>query len=137
MPMSSSHAPVVWFQWLSFGLNGPGSTVFKSIVDADAAKPQRAGVSQDSWSSTARSVTGIIPLENTNWAMIATTSNGRIWSLDRASADRTSPIIADTTHVDATATNNSKLPFPRSTAPWVGAPLPSTAMSVAIADWMI
>jgi hypothetical protein len=42
--MSSSHAPTVWFQWLSFGLNGPGATVFKSIVDAAPAKPDRAGV---------------------------------------------------------------------------------------------
>ena len=103
-------------------------------MDAEAAKPHRAGVSHDSWSSTSRSVTGIIPPENTSWLMIATTSSGMICSLDFASADSSRPRLAEATQVAAMVTNNSSDGFPNATAPWVGAPLPQITMVVTIAD---
>ncbi len=60
-----------------------------------------------------------------------------ICSLDLATADSASPSMAEATHVSATSTNNSRPGLPNATAPWVGAPLPSTAMMVTIADWTI
>lgn len=65
--------------------------------------------------------------------MSDTTSSGMICSLERASADSSSPSIAAATHVAATATNSSRVAFPSSTAGRLGAPLPITTMAVAIA----
>ena len=39
--------------------------------------------------------------------------------------------------VAATSTNSSRPGLPSATAPCVGPPLPSIAMTVTIADWMI
>src|ERR1700694_919286 len=134
IPMSNSHACAVCCQWESFGVSGPGTSLIRSTVDADAAKPQRAGVAQDSWSSTSRPVTGIIPPENTSCDMIATTSSGMICSLDLATADSANPSIAEATQAEAMSTNSSRLGLPSATAPWVGPPLPNTTMAVTIAD---
>src|ERR1700758_1489202 len=105
--MSKSHALAVCCQCVSCGVSGPGTSLIRSIVDADAAKPQRAGVNHDIWSSTMRPVTGIMPPENTSCDMIATTSSGMICSLDLAMDDNTKPSIAEATVVIATSTNSS------------------------------
>ena len=85
-----------------------------------------------------RSVTGIMPPENTSWLMTATTSSGMICSADLASADSARPTIAEATVVDAMSTNNSRLRLPitapLSTAPGPH-PLPRIAIEVTIADW--
>src|ERR1700682_2451530 len=134
MAMSNSHALDVCCQWESFGVSGPGTSLIRSTVEADAAKPHLAGVAQDIWSSTRRPVTGIMPPENTSCDMIATTSRGMICSLDLATADNANPSIADATQAEAMSTNSSRLGLPSATAPWVGAPLPTTTMAVTIAD---
>src|ERR1700756_320556 len=88
----------------------------------------------DSWLSPVVPVTGIIPPENTNCDMIATTSSGMICSLDLANADSARPTIAAATHVAAMSTNNSNVGFPSATAPRLGEPLAATAIAIAIAD---
>src|SRR5262245_41103759 len=105
MPMLNHHAPAVCFQCESFGVSGPGTSRIRSTVDAEEAKPHLAGVTHDIWSSTMRSVTGIMPPENTSWDMIATTSSGMICSCDLANADSASPTIAAATVVTAMSTN--------------------------------
>ena len=87
------------------------------MVDADAAKPHLAGVAQDIASSPTRPVTGIIPPENTNCDITATTSRGMICSLDLAMAQSADPSIAEATQVAATSTNSSKPGLPSATAP--------------------
>src|ERR1700728_1217664 len=131
--MSNSQALLVWFQCWSFGSVGPGISRWASMVDADAAKPHRAGVAQDNWSSTSRLVTQIMPPENTSWDMIDTTSIGMIWSCDWASADSAMPSSAAPTQVAATVTNSSRLTLPSSTAFEIGVPQPITEIAVAIA----
>src|SRR5690349_25075660 len=137
MPTSNHHVAAVCFQCESFGVSGPGTSLVRSAVEADAANPHRAGVAHDIWSRPMRAVTGIMPPENTSCDMTATTSNGMICSLDLATADRASPSMADATHVSATSANSSRPGLPNATAPWVGAPFPSTAMMLTIADWTI
>ena len=87
----------------------PGTSLVRSTVDAVEAKPQRAGVAQDSWSSPTRSVTGIMPPENTSWDITATTSSGMICSFDLASAESARPTIAAVTQVNATSAYNSRV----------------------------
>ena len=43
--MSNHHAAGVCCQCESFGVSGPGTSLVRSTVEADAAKPHRAGVS--------------------------------------------------------------------------------------------
>ena len=52
MAMSNSQAAGVFDQCESFGVSGPGTREVRSTVAADPAKPQRAGVNQDSGSSS-------------------------------------------------------------------------------------
>ena len=136
--MSNHHAPGVCFQCESCGVSGPGTSLIRSTVDADAANPHRAGVTQDIWSSTIRPVTGIMPPENTSCDMIATTSSGMICSLDLASAESARPTIAAATQLAAMSTNSSRLRLPRITAPLSTAPgphpLPNMVMAVTIPD---
>jgi len=101
--MSNSQPDGVCAQCGSVGLSGLGSSNGRLAVDADAAKPQRAGVAPDSWSSTSRSVTGIMPPENTSRDMTDTTSIGMICSLDRASADSARPRMAEATPLNGRA----------------------------------
>src|ERR1700760_2092144 len=127
--MSNHHVAAVCCQCESCGVCLTLSCrASRSTVEADDAKPHRAGVAHDIWSRPTRLVTGIMPPENTSCDMTATTSKGMICSLDLATADNAKPSIAEATHVDATSTNNSTAGFPNATAPWVGAPLPSTVM---------
>ena len=63
-------------------------------VAAEAAKPHRAGIIQDTWSRRIRPLTGISPPENTIDSIVATTSIGRIWSCDLAVADIAKPVSA-------------------------------------------
>ena len=105
------------------------------MVDADAAKPHLAGVAQDIWSSPTRPVTGIIPPENTNCDITATTSRGMICSLDLAMAPRANPRLAQQSKVAATSTNSLKTGLAqRDKAPGIGQPFPIIAMMVTIAD---
>ena len=121
-------------QWLSFGPTG--TSIRRLIVDADAAYPQREGITQDSWSRKRRPVTGIRPPASTSCSMSDTTSSGMICSLERATAERSRPSIAAATHVAATPVNSSRVALPSSTAGRVGGPLPRTTMAVAMAAWM-
>src|ERR1700712_3400974 len=95
MPMSKDQAPTVCFQCESLGICGTFDRSVKSTVEADVAKPHRAGVNQDIWSSPMRPVTGIMPPENTSCDMTATTSRGMICSLVLARDDNTNPSIAE------------------------------------------
>src|SRR5215475_14274218 len=137
MAMLNHHAPGVCFQCESCGVSGPGTSLSRSIVDAVDAKPHRAGVIHDNWSSTTRPVTGIMPPWNTNCDMIAITSRGMICSFDLASADSARPVIAAPTQQAATSTYNSSVRG-GITAPDVTAPgphfLPHTLMPTTIAD---
>src|SRR5215471_16225930 len=102
MPMSNHHAPAVCCQCESCGTDGTLSCrLSRSTVEAEDAKPHLAGVAQDIWSSPMRSVTGIMPPENTSCDMTATTSRGMICSFDLAMDDSTSPSIAEATVVMA------------------------------------
>jgi hypothetical protein len=84
--MFSSHRPGSCDHRVSFcGVSG--AMARRSVVDAVAAKPQRAGIAQDSWSRMGRPVTGIIPPQNTMDSITEITSMGKIWSCDRAVAD--------------------------------------------------
>src|SRR6267143_250973 len=103
MAMLTSCAPTLCFQCESVGVSGAGTSLVRSIVDAVAANPQRAGVAQDIWSSTMRSVTGIMPPQNTSCDMIATTTSGMICSFDLASAESARPTVAAATQVAATS----------------------------------
>ena len=111
------------FQCESCGVSGPGTSLSRSIVDAVLAKPQRAGVIHDNWSSTMRPVTGIMPPWNTSCDMIAITSSGMICSFDLASAESARPTIAAAMQQAAMSTNNSRLRL-GITAPLVTAPGP-------------
>ena len=133
--MSNHQLDAVCSHHRSLGVSGPGTSVVRSTVDADAANPHRAGVNQDIWSSTGRLVTGIMPPENTSWLMIATTRSGMICSLDFASDDSSRPRFAEATQVAAIVTNNSRAGLPRATAPCVPDPLPQITIAVTIADW--
>ena len=62
--MSSSHQPEWCDHRVSFVCSS-GAIVRRSVVDAVAAKPQRAGNVQESCSRPNRPVTGIIPPQNT------------------------------------------------------------------------
>src|SRR5689334_13779461 len=120
MPMSNHHAPAVWRQCESCGVCGTLSCrLSMSTVEADDANPHLAGVAQDIWSSPRRSVTGIMPPENTSCDITATTSNGMICSFDLAIDDNTNPSIAEATVVIATSTNSSRFGMPNATAPCV------------------
>jgi hypothetical protein len=77
MVMFSSHQPV-WCDHSGSLVCSRGAMARRSVVDAVAAKPQRAGIAQDSWSRTGRLVTGIIPPQNTIDSITAITSIGRI-----------------------------------------------------------
>src|SRR6202023_3743577 len=105
--MSKPQALALCTQCECGGVIGGGTTPLRSIVDAVAANPHRAGVTQDIWSSTIRPVTGIMPPWNTNWDMIATTSSGMICSFDLASAESARPTIAAATQATATSMNTS------------------------------
>src|ERR1700739_1713754 len=107
--MSSSHALRVCSQWLCLGLKVPGTSTLRLTVEADAAKPQRDGITQDSWSRKIRPVTGTSPPASASGSMSHTTSSGMICSLERAIDDNTTPRIAEATQVAATVTNSSKL----------------------------
>src|SRR3984957_4664013 len=137
MPMSNHQVAALWCQCESFGIWGPGCNLIRSMVEAEAANPHLAGVAQDIWSSPMRAVTGIMPPENTSCDMTATTSRGMIWSLDLATADSAKPSMAEATVVNATSTNSSRPGLPIAAAPRVGPPLPSSAITVTIADWTI
>src|ERR1700692_1607888 len=137
MPMSKIHRFGVCFQNESLGADGVGTSLIRSTVEADAAKPHRAGVNQDSWSTRSRCATGIIPPQNTSCEMTNTTSIGMICSLDRASEDKTNPSIAAATQVAAAFRNSSTRALPTTTAPCVGPPLPYITTATRIADWMI
>src|SRR6202166_1643963 len=137
MPMSKIHRFGVCFQNESLGADGVGTSLIRSTVEADAAKPHLAGVNQDSWSTRSRCATGIIPPQNTSCEMTNTTSIGMICSLDRASADSASPSTAPATEVPATFRNSPTLALPTTTSPCVGPPLPYTTIATRIADWMI
>ena len=83
MPRASSAAMSNTQKWRlcvhSVSLAGvSGAVVRISTVDAEAAKPQRAGMSHDSWSRTIRPVTGMSPPQNTNENITVMTSIGRI-----------------------------------------------------------
>src|SRR4029077_125661 len=120
----------------SAGVIGGGTRSHSATVDADDANPHRAGVIHDSWSSTMRPVTGIIPPEKTTCDITATTSSGIICSFDLASADSARPTIAATTQVAAMSMYSSRVRF--IAAPVVTAPgphfFPRTAMTTTIAD---
>src|SRR6478736_9719514 len=135
MAMLNHHAPAVCFQCESCGVSGPGTSLSRSIVDAVEAKPQRAGVTQDIWSSTMRPVTGIMPPWNTSCDMIAITSSGMICSFDLASADSARPTIAAPTQHAATSTYNSRDRL-GITAPLVTAPGPQPFPQMLIATTM-
>ena len=66
----------------------------RSVVDAVAAKPHRAGTARDSWSRMGRPVTGIIPPQKTIDSITEITSIGRIWSCDLAAADIAKEAVA-------------------------------------------
>ena len=70
-------------------------------MEAEAAKPHRAGIAHDSWSKTTRPVTGISPPQNTSETITDMTSIGRIWSCDLATADIAKPMTAETAAVAA------------------------------------
>src|ERR1700742_1051676 len=137
MAMLNHHAPGVCLQCESCGVSGPGTSLSRSIVDAVEANPHRAGVTHDSWSSTTRPVTGIMPPWNTSCDMIAITSSGMICSFDLASADSAKPVIAAATKQTATSTYSSSVRL-GITTPLVTAPgpqlLPATLMPTTIAD---
>src|ERR1700731_205391 len=132
MAMSSICAPTLCFQCESFGVSGAGTSLVRSIVDAVAANPQRAGVTQDIWSSTMRSVTGIMPPQNTSCDMIATTSSGMICSFDLASAESAKPTVAAATQATATSMNSSTVGL-GNIAPLVTDPLPHPLPTTLIA----
>src|SRR6185312_6453148 len=134
MLMSKSHVVGVCCQYESLGVLG--TSFIKSTVEADAAKPHRAGVNQDSWSSGTRCATGIMPPQNTSWEMTSTTSIGMIWSLERASADSARPSMAPVMLVPAIVRKSSTVGLPSTKSPWVGPPLPWTTIVTSIADWM-
>ena len=52
MPMSKIHRFGVCFQNESLDADGVGTSLIRSTVEADAAKPHRAGVNQESWSTS-------------------------------------------------------------------------------------
>src|SRR6476620_7673564 len=95
MVISRSHQLLACDHSLSL-VCSTGATVVKSTVDAEAAKPQRAGRSHDIWSRGIRPVTGIIPPPNTMDSIIVITNIGRIWSCEVAAADNARPMIAAT-----------------------------------------
>src|SRR5579875_3463492 len=120
------------------GICGTLTRCGKSIDDAPAANPQRPGVTNDSWLSPNRPVTGIpIPPQSTNCDMIETTSSGMICSLVCAIADSSRPNIADATQVAATVRNSENVELSKNGGCAVGAPLPILTMAVAIAAWMV
>src|ERR1700712_3351334 len=139
--MLKSHAPEVCFQNESSGMIGGFTMSVSPTVDAVAAKPQRAGVTQDIWSSGARPVTGIRPPENTNCDMIATTSSGMICSLDLANADSARPTVAAHTVAAAIPMNNSMVAAvsdePRKRPPFLGVPTPMSVIAVTMLDCTI
>jgi hypothetical protein len=55
----------------------PAAVLLRSVVDAVAAKPHRAGVSHESGSSSSRFVTGIMPPANTSCTISVTTISGK------------------------------------------------------------
>jgi hypothetical protein len=75
--MSNTHQLSLWIHRVSLA-GVSGAVVRRSTVDADAPKPQRAGMSQDSWSRTIRPLTGMSPPQNTNDNITVMTSMGRI-----------------------------------------------------------
>ena len=77
MVMSRSHQLLACDHSLSL-VCSTGAAVVKSTVDAVAAKPQRAGRSQDIWSRGIRPVTGLIPPQNTLDSITEITHIGRI-----------------------------------------------------------
>src|SRR5882757_7954805 len=115
MTITNSHASEVCFQCESCGVSDPGASLIRSTVDAVDANPQRAGVTQDIWSSPGRPVTGIMPPENTSCDMTATTSSGMIWSLVFANADSAKPTVAAQTVAAAMPMNSS---IEAATSPW-------------------
>ena len=60
-----------------------------------------------------------------------------ICSLDVATAESTSPSVAEATQVPATVTNSENVELSKNGGCAVGAPLPSLTMRVAIAAWMV
>src|SRR5260370_32436942 len=136
LAMSKPHDLSLWSHRASAGVIGGGTRSRSATVDADDANPHRAGVIHDSWSSTIRPVTGIIPPENTSCAITVTTNSGIICSFDFARADSAKPTIAATTQVAATSVYSSRVRF--IAAPLVTAPgphfLPTMAMTTTIAD---
>src|SRR5260370_13016941 len=136
LAMSKPHDLSLWSHRASAGVIGGGTRSRSATVDADDANPHRAGVIHDSWSSTMRPVTGIIPPENTSCDITATTSSGIICSFDLASADSARPTIAATTQVAAMSLYSSTVRFIAD--PVVTAPgphfFPRTAMTTTIAD---
>src|SRR5690348_17641423 len=75
--ISSAHQ-TVWCDHSVSLVCSSGAMVPKSVVDEEAANPQRAGITQDSWSRPVRPVTGIIPPQNTIDSITEITSIGRI-----------------------------------------------------------
>ena len=74
-----------------------------------------------------------MPPASTSCDMIDTTSSGMICSFDCATAESSSPRIADATQVPATVTNNENVELPKKGGCAVGAPFPIRTMIVAIA----
>ncbi len=82
-----------------------------------------------------------MPPHSTSCAITDTTNSGMICSLERTNDEMARPRMAEATHVAATVANSSKVAakveWPSSTAPRVGAPLPTTTIAVMIADCTI
>ena len=83
-------------------------------------------------SRLSRPVTGIMPPENTNWAITSTTSNGIVCSPDFTNAEPTSPNNAEVHAVSQIANTSSGMPE-SVTTPWSGPGLPRLTAVVRIA----
>lgn len=83
-------------------------------------------------SRLSRPVTVIMPLENTNWAITSTTSNGTVCSPDFTNAEPASPNNAEVHAVSRIANTSSGMPE-SVTTPWSGPGLPRLTAVARIA----
>src|ERR1700757_4094308 len=96
MPMSRNHTCGVWFQSGSGGVPGGGGvTLFRSTVEAAAAKPHRDGESQESCDRPAMLLSRMIPPLRTTSTSTETTSSGIVLSEELTAAEISRPIVID------------------------------------------
>jgi long-chain acyl-CoA synthetase len=97
-PMSSSQVPAWCFHSGSEARPADmGEIRVRSDVEATAAKPHRAGASQESWASPALPFTAITPPDRMTWAIVSSTRNGMAFSDVLTKADTSRPRHIETT----------------------------------------